>query len=159
MYSLIVPHAFASITLASALLGVGSSTIAPATTTVSAVEKAAITECATPECVKQLIEFYAKAHDVEASLALGVARCESEFKTTAVGDSGLAYGVYQFHQPTFKEFAKAYGDPSLEYKNTEDQIELAMWAISNGKGNHWTCYRKIQRQAAKAEIAKIAEVK
>lgn len=103
--------------------------------------------------MKQLIAFYAEVYEVNEDLALGVARCESEFKTTAVGDNGLAYGVYQFHQPTFKMFAKMRGTPDLEYKNTEHQVDLAMWAISKGQGNHWTCYRKIQRQAA----AKIAD--
>lgn len=84
-------------------------------------------------------------YGVKRDLALGVAQCESEFKMTAVGDHGLANGVFQFHEPTFREFAKKFGDDSLQYKNLEHQVELAMWAISQGKGSHWTCYRKLTK--------------
>ncbi len=96
------------------------------------------------DCVKQLVQFYADMYGVDRSLAVGVAQCESQMKTTAVGDHGLAYGVYQFHEATFTEFAKKFGDTSLQYKNTEHQVELAMWAISQGKGDNWTCYRHIE---------------
>ena len=99
--------------------------------------------CTSKACVKALIEFYADMYGVDRKVALKVAECESEFKTTATGDSGKAYGVFQFHKPTFKEFAKEFGDESLEYKNTEHAIELAVWALAQGKGYHWTCYRNL----------------
>mgnify|MGYP001607984416 CR=1 FL=1 len=98
--------------------------------------------------MKELIEFYADMYGVKREVALKVAQCESEFKTTAVGDSGKAYGVFQFHKPTFTEFSQKFGDESLEYKNVEHSIELAMWAISHGMGHHWTCYRNLPKGLA-----------
>lgn len=98
--------------------------------------------------MKELIEFYADMYGVKKEVALKVAACESEYKTTALGDNGKAYGVFQFHKPTFTEFAKKFGDDSLEYKNVEHSIELAMWAISQGKGAHWTCYRNLPKHIA-----------
>lgn len=88
-------------------------------------------------------------YGVPRPVALGVARCESEFRADVYGDGGKAYGVFQFHKPTFTEFAKKFGDESLEYKNLEHNVELAMWAISQGKGHHWTCYNKLPATIAK----------
>ncbi len=87
---------------------------------------------------------YAKRYGVDAKLAMKVAKCESEYRTNVYGDSGKAYGVYQFHKPTFELFAKAYGDESMDYKNPEHSIKLALLAISHGEGDHWTCYRKVK---------------
>lgn len=101
--------------------------------------------------MKELIEFYANMYGVKKEVAIQVARCESEFKLTAVGDGGKAYGVFQFHKPTFTEFAKKFGDETLEYKNFEHQTELAVWAISQGKGYHWTCFRNLPKSLALAK--------
>lgn len=94
------------------------------------------------ECVLELIKKYAKEYDFPENTALRVASCESEFKVNAVGDGGKAYGIYQFHKPTFDMFAKKFGE-KLDYYDTEHNIQLAIWALSNDKGHHWTCYRKI----------------
>ncbi|MDO8493669.1 MAG: transglycosylase SLT domain-containing protein [bacterium] len=94
------------------------------------------------ECVVALIKKYADQYDFPEKMALAVASCESEFKTTALGDRGKAYGIYQFHKPTFEMFSKKLGE-KLNYHDTEDNIKLAIWALSQDKGHHWTCYRKI----------------
>lgn len=87
---------------------------------------------------------YAKRYGVNPKLALKVAQCESELRTDVYGDSGKAYGVYQFHEPTFNMFAKAYGLEGMDYKNPEDAIQLAILALSHGEGSHWTCYRTLR---------------
>ncbi len=94
------------------------------------------------ECVLGLIKKWANIYDVPVDLAVEIADCESELKVDAVGDSGKAYGVYQFHKPTFKEFSEKLG-VKLDYMNTEDNVRLAMWGLANEKGHHWSCYRKI----------------
>jgi soluble lytic murein transglycosylase-like protein len=109
------------------------------------------TSCTNKECVKQLIDFYADFYGVDNELALNIAKCESELRHDAKGDGGKAYGVFQFHKPTFEEFARAYGDETLDYKNPKDNIKLAMWAISEGRGNNWTCYAKVQKSQKIAE--------
>ncbi len=93
-------------------------------------------------CVQELIYKYADQYEIDRELALNVALCESELKTTAIGDGGKARGVYQFHKPTFDLLSKKMGE-KMDYKNTEDNIKLAMWAFSTDRGFHWSCYRKI----------------
>lgn len=150
-----MPHTAAALTLAMAMVSTPVSTVKSTQPVSKAPVKQEISlPCADKTCVVDLISFYADAYDVDEDTALSVARCESEFKTTAVGDSGRAYGVYQFHEPTFREFAKKFGNEGLEYKSTEDSIQLAMWALANGKGNHWTCYRKITAADQKVASAK-----
>ena len=138
-----IPQALAAITLAANL--VTSTPMVPAklldTSAVQVAKPDA--SCIDKECVKQMIIFYADMYGIHPEMALAVAQCESQLKTTAVGDHGLAYGVYQFHESTFDLFKKQFGDESLEYKNTEHQVELALWAISHGKGANWTCYRNL----------------
>ena len=94
------------------------------------------------ECVVALINKYADQYDFDQKLALDIATCESELKTNAVGDHGKAYGIYQFHKPTFDEFSKKLGE-KMDYHDTEDNIKLAIWALSKDKGQHWSCYRHI----------------
>lgn len=96
----------------------------------------------TKACVTELIFKYADQYEIDRDLALSVAQCESELKTTAIGDGGRARGVYQFHRPTFDLLSRKMGE-KLDYKNTEDNIKLAMWAFSTDRGFHWSCYKKI----------------
>lgn len=82
-------------------------------------------------------------YKVDPVFALNIAKCESGFREKVYGDSGKAYGIYQFHKPTFELFKKKAGAPSLDYKNPDDQIELAVWAFANGLDSHWSCTRII----------------
>ncbi len=96
------------------------------------------------ECVVRLIQKYSNQYEVSQKLALDIAACESSLKPTALGDGGKAYGIYQFHKPTFELFSKKLGE-KLNYYNTEDNIKLAIWALANDKGHHWSCYKKLKR--------------
>lgn len=74
-----------------------------------------------------------------------VMNCESQGNIEAVGDHGLAYGPFQFHEATFnwmRSLGVKEGEPfqTLEYKNPQDQITLAAWAFSKGLEKNWTCY-------------------
>lgn len=126
-----------------------SSGTAPITTDmfrIAAAEPASpiVIECDTKEkeCVISLIEKYSKEFDYPVKTAKAVAYCESNYVENAHGDSGKAYGVYQFHKATFEMFAKQKGE-KLDYYDTEDNIKLAIWALANDKEHHWSCYRKI----------------
>ncbi len=94
-------------------------------------------------CISALITAYAKEYGVSKKLALDIAQCESNTRGNVFGDHGKAYGTYQFHKPTFKEFSKKMGDETLDYYNNEDNIKLAMWALANNKEYHWSCYDKV----------------
>lgn len=93
-------------------------------------------------CISALITAYAKEYNVSKKLALDIAECESNLRSNVFGDSGKAYGTYQFHKPTFKAFAKKMGG-ELDYYSTEDNIKLAIWALANDKEYHWSCYDKV----------------
>lgn len=73
--------------------------------------------------------------------------CESSGRHTNVwGDLDYkhpAYGVAQFQERTFNWMRGLAGRNDLEWKNKEDQLWLLAWALENGKGKFWTCYRKV----------------
>lgn len=82
---------------------------------------------------------YAQQYGVSSKVLYEVIQCESNWKETAVGDHGLAYGLAQFHEPTFDMFSKQMG-MELDYKSPKDQILVMAWAFSKGLEHHWTCY-------------------
>lgn len=87
------------------------------------------------------IESFIKLQNIP--LLYETAKCESNFRENAVGDSGLAYGVFQFHERTFNSFRQKAGMPYLEYHNPYDQTILASWAFKNGLSYHWTCFTRL----------------
>jgi len=92
--------------------------------------------------IPDLIVKYADVYNVEASAALAIARCESNYRSDVYGDNGLAYGVFQFHRDTFDMFAKKFGG-DWDYFNTEDNVHLAIRMFAIGEWNHWTCYSRL----------------
>ena len=52
-----------------------------------------------------------------------------------------SYGVAQFQKRTFEELAKKATMSNPDWKNPAQQIQLLIWAIQNGYGKWWTCYR------------------
>lgn len=75
--------------------------------------------------------------------ALKIIQCESSCQHDVYGDQGKAFGIAQFHKPTFTEFKEKANRHELRYESEEDQIWLLKWAIENGKMKHWTCARKL----------------
>jgi hypothetical protein len=72
---------------------------------------------------------------------------ESSFNVRARGDFDgkryLAYGLYQFHRPTFSWLSRISGNSGLEYKNPDHQRVVAEWAVLHGYGYLWkTTYNK-----------------
>lgn len=74
-----------------------------------------------------------------------IAHCESfDFKHNKYGirvwgDSGKAYGLFQFHYKTFMEFANRAGMRHPHWKNPYQQIYIANWMISHGYIKRWSC--------------------
>ena len=69
-----------------------------------------------------------------------IVNLESSWKETAIGDNGKAWGLVQFHEPTFNQFKQEAGMNYLEYKNPYHQLTLLVWSFENGKEKHWTTY-------------------
>jgi hypothetical protein len=68
-------------------------------------------------------------------------KCESGYNPNATGDSGLAFGILQFHKQTFDTYSEKY-KMELDYKNPVHQIVLCDKMLTENYDNvlHWTCY-------------------
>ncbi len=66
--------------------------------------------------------------------------CESSWRPRIYGDSGKAYSLAQFHEPTFEDFKRWSEQSHFEYKNPEHQLKLLVWAYKNHKMKNWTCW-------------------
>lgn len=90
--------------------------------------------------VKETIAFYAELNNTSYTEISKVAFCESSFNPKAKGDSGRAFGVMQYHKPTFEAFSKLMGE-ELDYYSYNDQLKLTAWIWANYPQykSHWTC--------------------
>lgn len=91
----------------------------------------------TKEEVIELIKKEAAEHNVSADTMVKVIACESSFVKRAIGDSGKSHGLAQIHSPSH---------PTITLEQAEDPefaVNFMAENISKGKGNLWTCYRKI----------------
>lgn len=89
-------------------------------------------------------------YGLKSNILLSVLKCESGLLHNEVyGDNGLAYGIAQFHKPTFEAFKKESGMEWLKYEDEKSQIELAGWAFANKKAYHWTCWSLLSANLVK----------
>lgn len=77
-------------------------------------------------------------------LAYRIMTCESGRKHNGVwGDHGKSYGILQYKKETFFAHARQAGLSNADWQNQWHQIYLFKWAVTHGKGNDWTCYRRL----------------
>jgi len=67
-----------------------------------------------------------------------VIECESSWNSNAIGDLGKAFGLAQFHKPTFDRFCEG------EYKNPFDQIKCFVKMAAEKGQQHWTCFKLLK---------------
>lgn len=79
------------------------------------------------------IETVAQKYGISANRLTKLAYCESSLNKDAVGDSGRARGILQFHLPTFQQYCEG------DYNNYVDQLECGSSMISRGLAYHWSC--------------------
>jgi hypothetical protein len=88
--------------------------------------------------VKSAISYIASKYSLDESELSRVINCESSYRTTAIGDGGLAYGLLQFHKPTFDGFCEG------DYYSAKDQLECAGKMFQTPKLKlHWSCYKML----------------
>lgn len=93
-----------------------------------------------------------RMHDAKADslpLAVQVIACESAGRMVCNNhepDGKRSCGIAQFQRPTFNWMRHKAGVDTLDYNDPLHQIALLNWALENGYGNHWTCYRKIKSE-------------
>jgi len=88
----------------------------------------------TEERIKQEIDEQAKKYNVDPKVMHKVIKCESGYNPKALGDGGKSRGLVQIHS--------GYHNVSDEDAyNPQYAIEFLAKALSEGKGNLWSCYR------------------
>ena len=61
------------------------------------------------------------------------------------GDGGKAYGLYQWHLDTWKEFQKKFNRYDLHWTNSRDQIEMTILALQHGYWYRWGTLKRWYR--------------
>lgn len=112
------------------------------TTTVLADEVVAQAEPEIPLSPVEYADKYAAQYGIDANVFKKVMWCESSNNPYAIGDSGLARNVMQFHKSTFISYEKKLGI-DLNYDSYKDQIQLAAYMFSIGEQRQWTCYHRV----------------
>lgn len=92
----------------------------------------------------ELVSYFATLYGANRGQLEGVINCESGWRPTVYGDGGHAYGLLQFHKPTFEMWEKQMGE-DMDYYSSFDQIKMGAWAFSKGYTSHWTCYTKLYK--------------
>lgn len=89
-----------------------------------------------PKTVEEVITESAIKHDVDPSMALAVAKCESNLDPKALGDNGKSRGIWQIHAPSW---------PEVSDEMAFNPVLSTQWAMPKLKETPeiWTCYRML----------------
>lgn len=96
------------------------------------------------ERAKEILGYYFSKYGGDYYELYTVLQCESSFNHNQYGDGGRAFGIAQFHRPTWDRFNKLRGT-NLDYYGLEDQIDMFTWSFNNGLKSHWTCWSKLYK--------------
>jgi hypothetical protein len=108
--------------------------------------------------IATIITLYANLYGVPPDYALCVAQAESRLDPAAVGDSGRAAGLWQFHEPFWREMRAEMGrdaDPALRF-DVRESTETAMYAMRRGYWEKWST--DCQCQPLRAPVDTTADV-
>lgn len=92
----------------------------------------------TPSTIKTMIRFVSREYDYKYEVIDWLVSKESSYRTNVYGDSGKAYGLAQFHKPTWIYFQDRYNRHDLKIDNPVNQIEMLCLALKDGQFQHWT---------------------
>ena len=99
----------------------------------------------------ELVDFYADKHGVDKTIMNAVVKCESNYNPKAVNMqdshklSNGSWGIAQFSKETFTSYAKKMGEDYTDPMNPREALDVMSYMLSNGLGNHWTCFRALNR--------------
>lgn len=100
--------------------------------------------CAALLCVQPVeatIEQAASVYGVDAGLMMCIAERESSLDPLAVGDEGLAVGLYQFHLRTWRWMRGMAGMSQRDRRyDAREAAMMTAWALAHGYGHHWTAW-------------------
>lgn len=92
-----------------------------------------------PGDVRGAIVYWAQQYGVSPDYLLSVAKCESNFRTNAVGGGGLYQGLFQYAPSTWAGFSSNAGVGGASIWDGNAQARTTAWAFANGKSSHWGC--------------------
>lgn len=111
---------------------------APAVTVEPVVVEQNVTPVADTMSLEQIIDKFSLEYNIPKAWLINLAKCESTMGKYLIGDGGYAYGVYQYHEPTWKDFERWSG-MDLDKYSMYDQTKMTAWALSTGRGYNWSC--------------------
>jgi len=84
----------------------------------------------------------ANKYNVDFDVLFQLAKCESSLNPVVYGDSGFAYGLFQWHKSSWDLYNKKFGT-NLDRYNLEDQCEMtARVLLTDGGYRNWkNCFK------------------
>lgn len=90
------------------------------------------------QAIKGALVYISQEYGLNEKIVMSVIQCESRYDAQASGgDSGLAYGIAQFHKATFDEYCTG------SYYSPADQLNCLgkMWQMRQQK--QWGCWDRL----------------
>ncbi len=102
---------------------------------------------------QEYISLFAREYGANEKQLMTVAKCESGFKPTALGDHLKARNIYQYHLETFQRFSLLIGE-KLDYDSYYDQAKLTAFIFAKYPQlrSHWTCFKIHYTQTTKPAL-------
>lgn len=96
--------------------------------------------------IEETIAKYSQIYGAPERLLYSMAMCESNLNPNIKGDSGLAVGLFQYHDGTWNRMSSYMGE-TLDKYSWHDQIKLTAWVAANrpDRLREWTSYVAIQK--------------
>jgi hypothetical protein len=98
----------------------------------------------TVECFQQQASWYASVYHIDEKQYFRTIQKESGFQENPKGwnDGGLAYGIAQYHYPTFIEHSRlCFPSSTLSYRDAGDQLATMACAFSRGWQGEWSAWK------------------
>lgn len=89
---------------------------------------------------------YAFVYNVSSDDLLATLRCESyygKYQENPNDPFGGSHGIAQFRQSTFDKYSKEAGIKDGNIYDYDDSIKTMAYMISKGRGNSWSCFRRL----------------
>lgn len=100
---------------------------------------------ATSTSVEGMISFYAEKYEVSSSTMYATLKCESNFRSDAIGDQGRSFGIAQFFLPAGNKTEDGQVITKEMAQNNEIAISTMAYYFKIGHARKWTCWRNLVR--------------
>lgn len=88
--------------------------------------------------IKEAVVYVSRQYGGNFNELFETIKCESSFKHDGnFGDHGAAYGIAQFHKPTFERYCQG------DYFSIKDQLICMAQMFNKGMQANWTCWKHL----------------